>query len=105
MSTRVNRREDFTIEGAPAEEIEAAVVALVAAVEEEEPGTLVYAWYRHVDDPRRWTVFEVYEDAEAAGRHFAGRLVRTAARALSGRLDHDGGVSTKLEAIAAKGVS
>ncbi len=105
MGEQVVRREDFTIEGAPAEEIEAAVAGLVDAVEEHEPGTLVYAWYRHVDDPRRWTVWEVYPDQEAASQHFATRDVRQASKPLKGRLDHDGGVSTKVEGIAGKGVA
>ncbi len=50
-------------------EAEAAITKLVAAVEGNEPGALIYAWHRHVKDPSRILVFEVYADDDAVQAH------------------------------------
>ncbi|MFI5053230.1 MAG: putative quinol monooxygenase [Acidimicrobiia bacterium] len=86
------------------EDVEAIVAATVAAVEEEEPGTLVYAWYRHVDDPSRWTVLEVYEDEAAQLLHLRGPRVRAASRRLGELIDFANGTATRMLAVAGKGV-
>jgi quinol monooxygenase YgiN len=96
---------EFTMAEAPAEEIEAVVDAMVAAVVEEEPGTLVYAWYRHVDEPNRWTVLEVYADEVAQQAHLKGPKVRAASKPLGTLIDMEQGGGFRMEAIAGKGVA
>jgi quinol monooxygenase YgiN len=104
MSSKVVVRADFTMADAPGEDIDAIVSGLVAAAEAEEPGTLVYAWYRHVDDPSRWSVLEVYEDEHAQHRHLQGPRMRSASKRLGALIDFAGGTTTRLVAVAGKGV-
>jgi quinol monooxygenase YgiN len=87
------------------EEIEAIIAGVVEAAEEEEPGTLVYAWYRHVDDPSRWTVVEVYEDEAAQQLHLKGPKMLRATKRLADLIDFASGTGTKMTAIGGKGVS
>lgn len=96
-------RADFTMRSLSRAEADEVVAAMVAAAEEEEPGTLVYAWFRHRDDPSRWSVLEVYEDEAAQQRHLKGPLMRVASAPLATAID-EGGVATPLERVAAKGV-
>lgn len=95
---------DFHMADAPGEDVEAIVAGVVAAAEEEEPGTLVYAWYRHVDDPSRWTVLEVYEDESAQQLHLRGPRMRAATRRLGELIDFPNGTATVMRAVAAKGI-
>jgi quinol monooxygenase YgiN len=56
------------IEGKEAE-AEAAIKAVVASVEANEPGTLKYIWHRGVKDPNQVLVFEIYRDDAAREQH------------------------------------
>jgi quinol monooxygenase YgiN len=62
---------EFTINSGKEGEAEAAIRALVAAVQANEPGALAYAWHRHGKDPSRILVFEVYADDDAVAAHRA----------------------------------
>jgi quinol monooxygenase YgiN len=94
----------FSMGDAPFEEIDAEVAKLVEAVNQEEPGTLVYAWYRHRDEPTRWTVVEVYTDEDAMKLHLRGPKVKGTGPRLRGLIDFESGHATSLERIAAKGM-
>jgi quinol monooxygenase YgiN len=59
----------FTVLPDKAPEAEAAMKKLAAAVDANEPGTLVYLWHRNVKDPARIMVFEVYADDGAVQAH------------------------------------
>ncbi len=49
----------------------AAIEKLVAAVNADEPGALMYSWHRDLKDSARILVYEVYADEEAAKVHRA----------------------------------
>ena len=103
-SGRVVVRADFTMTSLSEEEADAVVAGMIEAVEAEEPGTLVYAWFRHRDDPKRWSVLEIYEDEAALKRHLRGPLMRVASAPLATAID-EGGVGTSLEWVHAKGIA
>ena len=103
-SSKVVVRADFTMGDVSADEIEAIIAGVIAAVEEEEPGTLVYAWYRHVEDPSRWTVLEVYEDEAAQLLHLKGPRMRAATKRLGELIDFANGTATRMVSVGAKGV-
>jgi quinol monooxygenase YgiN len=94
---------DFRMHDAP-DDIEAIIAGVVAAAEEEEPGTLVYAWHRHLDDPTRWTVLEMYEDEAAQQAHLRGPRMRAATSRLAELIDFANGTATPMRAVAGKGV-
>jgi quinol monooxygenase YgiN len=96
---------EFAMADAPAAEVEAVVGAMVAAVVEEEPGTLVHAWYRHAEEPNRWTVLEVYADEAAQQAHLQGPKVRAASKPLGTLIDMENGGGFRMEAIAGTGVA
>ncbi len=47
----------------------AAIEKLVAAVNADEPGALMYSWHRDVKDAARILVYEVWADEEATKAH------------------------------------
>ncbi len=102
-SSTIVVRADFQMKDAP-DDIDAIVANLVATAEEEEPGTLVYAWFRHVDDLSRWSVIEMYKDQAALDAHLRGPRMRVASSPLADLIDFASGVSTPMSAIAAKGM-
>ncbi|MCH8814447.1 MAG: antibiotic biosynthesis monooxygenase [Chloroflexi bacterium] len=61
----------FRINEGKEAEAEAAIKAMVSAVEKNEPGALLYVMNRSKEDPLEITVFEMYKDGEAAGTHSA----------------------------------
>jgi quinol monooxygenase YgiN len=95
---------DFHMNDAP-DDIEAIIAGVVAAAEEEEPGTLVYAWHRHLDDPGHWTVLEMYESETAQQAHLRGPLMRAATSKLSELIDFANGTATPMKAVAGKGIA
>jgi quinol monooxygenase YgiN len=97
-------RADFTMTTLSEEEADAVVAGMVAAAEAEEPGTVVYAWFRHRDEPTRWSVLEVYEDEAALRAHLRGPLMRVASARLATAID-EGGVGTPLAWVGAKGIA
>jgi quinol monooxygenase YgiN len=103
-STKLVYFAEFTMGEVSDEEIEAILAGVVAAAEEEEPGTLVYAWYRHVDDPSRWTVVEVYENEAAQQLHLKGPRMLKATKRLADLIDFATGTGTQMTAVAGKGV-
>lgn len=56
------------IEGKEAE-AEAAIKAVVASLDANEPGCLKYIWHRGVKDPLQVLVFEIYRDDAAREQH------------------------------------
>ncbi|MGE0794410.1 MAG: putative quinol monooxygenase [Acidimicrobiia bacterium] len=96
-------RADFTMSTLTDDEADEVVHGMIEAVEAEEPGTIVYAWFRHRDDRKRWSVLEVYEDEAAQKAHLRGPLVRRASARLATAID-EGGVPTQLEWVDAKGI-
>ncbi len=97
-------RADFTMNTLSDEEADAVVAGMIEAAEAEEPGTLVYAWFRHRDDPKRWSVLEVYESEQAQKAHLRGPLMRKASAPLATAID-EGGVATPLHWVHAKGIT
>jgi quinol monooxygenase YgiN len=77
---RVCALADFSLASVSEDEAEAFARAIVAAAEEEEPGTLVYAWFRDANDPTHWFALEIYEDEEAAKRHLRGPRMKEVRR-------------------------
>jgi quinol monooxygenase YgiN len=103
-SGRVVVRADFTMASLADDEADAIVGGMIEAAEAEEPGTLVYAWFRHREDRTRWSVLEVYADEAAQKRHLRGPLMRVASAPLATAID-EGGVATPLEWVHAKGIA
>lgn len=60
---------EFRINEGKDDEALAAIEALVAAVNDNEPGTLVYSWHRGLKDPAQVLVYEVYKDEDAMKAH------------------------------------
>lgn len=58
-------------EGKDAEAV-AAIEKVVAAVNANEPGTLMYTWHRGLKDPAQVLVYEQYKDEEAMKAHSTG---------------------------------
>jgi quinol monooxygenase YgiN len=98
--TRFCGLAQFTLATVSEEEAEAFAKAMVAAAEEEEPGTLVYAWFRDADDPTKWFALEIYEDEEAAGRHLRGPRMKEVRRTAPTPV----GGGNRLIPVAAKGL-
>ncbi len=85
-----------------ADELEAALVALIAAAD-EEPGLEVYSASKSKDDPNVFVFFEVYRDAEALEVHGKGDGMKAAMGAMGGLLA--GRPDVKLmDPVAAKGL-
>ena len=61
---------NFTIHPEKEEEAIAALEAN-AAGSRQEPGCLKWEWCRHVDEPNRFAIYELYEDKAAIQRHRA----------------------------------
>jgi quinol monooxygenase YgiN len=51
-----------------AEEV-AIIFAKLQAASRQEPGCLTYTVHRHIDDPRRFFIYEQYRDAAALEAH------------------------------------
>ena len=62
--------------------IEAASV--MAAATREEDGCLAYAFYRDIENPCRFRVFEEWRDGEALARHFEASHMATFRAVLAG---------------------
>lgn len=63
---------NFSIQDGKGDEAEAALAKLTKAVEDNEPGVLVYVAYRGTeDDANTVTVFEVYDSEETLKAHGA----------------------------------
>ena len=59
----------FSIQDGKEDEAVDALETLTKAVEENEPGVLVYVAYRDQKDPSKVTVFEVYDSPESLAAH------------------------------------
>jgi len=82
----------------------AAIEKLVAAVNADEPGALMYSWHRDVKDAARILVYEVWADEEAtkvhrASEHFAE--FNKAFTSASGIFDAGSVKTSRFERIAA----
>lgn len=66
--------------------IDAAIEAasVMAAATREEDGCLAYAFYRDIENPRRFRVFEEWRDAGALARHFEAPHMATFRAVLAG---------------------
>jgi quinol monooxygenase YgiN len=54
----------------PGRENEVAIIfAKLQAASRQEPGCLTYTVHRHIDDPRRFFIYEQYRDAAALEAH------------------------------------
>jgi quinol monooxygenase YgiN len=54
----------------PGRENEVAIIfEKLQAASREEPGCATYVVHRHIDDPRRFFIYEVYRDAAALEAH------------------------------------
>lgn len=60
---------EFRIFEGKESEAEAAIKAVVAGLEANEPGCLKYIWHRGVKDPLQVFVFEIYESDAARDQH------------------------------------
>jgi len=47
----------------------AAIFEQLQTASRQEPGCLMYVVHRHVDDPRRFFIYEQYRDAAALSAH------------------------------------
>ncbi len=68
-SARVTQTASFGIGEGKEEEAAAAIAELVAAVEANEPGVLVYSAYRTGGTPGRVFFFEIYENEDVLKAH------------------------------------
>jgi autoinducer 2-degrading protein len=63
---------EFRINEGKDEEAVAAIEKVVAAVNANEPGTLMYTWHRGLKDPAQVLVYEQYADEAAMKAHSSG---------------------------------
>jgi len=68
-----------TVEEGKADEYIAAFARLIGQAE-KEPGTLLYAVHRSVDDPHMFWTTEVYADGDAFAAHSASEVHAAAAQ-------------------------
>jgi quinol monooxygenase YgiN len=93
---------EFRINDGKVAEALAAIEKLVAGVDRDEPGALMYSWHRDVKDPAQVLVFEVYADEEAATVHRASPHLAEFQKAFAGGLFDPGSVKiSRFERIAA----
>jgi len=85
-----------------ADELKAVIAELVAAVEETEPDTLVYAAARDNDDGNVFWFYEYYGSADAAVAHAGGSALAEARNTMRGLLA--GREVHQLTPVAAKGL-
>jgi len=62
-------KAEFTIIAGKEDEALAAIQKLVAAVDEKEPGNVLYRWHRNLKEPTKIMVFELWADKEAVEAH------------------------------------
>lgn len=86
-----------------AEELEAAMRAVIEAAEEED-GLEVYSAHRLADQPGVYYFFEIYRDQEAMDIHGKGERMRAAMGAFGGLLAGRPEI-TLMSPVAAKGLS
>ena len=88
-------------EGKEAEAL-AAIEKLVAGVNREEPGALMYSWHRDLEDSAQVLVYEVYADEEATKVHRASEHLALFKKAFaSGIFEPDSVKISRFERIAA----
>ena len=86
-----------------ADELKAVIAGLVAAVEAEEPGTLIYAAAQDDDDPAVFWFYEYYGSEDAAATHSGGSALAEAGANMRGLLAGRPEVH-RLTPVAAKGL-
>ena len=62
-------KAEFNIIAGKEEEAVAAIEKLIAAVDANEPGNVLYRWHRGIQDPNHVLVFELWRDKEALEVH------------------------------------
>jgi len=62
-------KAEFDILPDKADEAIAAIEKLIAAVDREEPGNVLYRWHRGIKEPNHILVFELWRDSEAVQEH------------------------------------
>lgn len=85
------------------EELAAVIADLVAQVQNDEPGTLVYAAGQDTDDASVFWFYEFYGSSDAATGHSTGQALAKAAEQMRGLLAGRPEVH-RLTPIAAKGL-
>jgi len=79
-----------TVEEGKADEYIAAFARLIGQAE-KEPGTLLYAVHRSVDDPHMFWTTEVYADGDAFAAHSASEVHAAAAQVFAELIAASGG--------------
>ncbi|HEY5638977.1 MAG TPA: antibiotic biosynthesis monooxygenase [Dehalococcoidia bacterium] len=88
-------------EGKEAEAL-AAIEAVAAGVNKNEPGALMYSWHREIKDPAHILVYEIYADEEATKAHRASEHLAEFQKAFaSGVFDPSSVKISRFERIAA----
>lgn len=68
------------------EDLRAAIAELVTRVQNDEPGTLVYAAAQDAADPHAFWFYEFYDSADAAAAHSSGDALAKAGEQMRGLL-------------------
>jgi len=80
----------------------AAIEKLVAGVNADEPGALIYSWHRDIKDAAQVLVYEVYADEEATKVHRASTHLAEFQKAFASGLFDPGSVKiSRFERFAA----
>ena len=74
------------------DELIAVMKELVAAVRDNEPGTLDYTFHRKKNDPSLFMVYEMYKDGEAMQAHMTSAHFQEAAKKFGDLLEGGLGV-------------
>ena len=93
----------LTCDPEKADDLEAALAALVSAAD-EEPGLEVYTVSKNQDDPGTYVFYELYTDAAAFEVHGKGEAMKAAMGAVGALLSARPEV-TRMDPVAGKGVS
>ena len=96
----IHQTATYRVDAAAVEQVKAAIVAFVAYVRANEPGTILYAAWQQADDPTRFIHLFIFEDQAAQQRHSESSAVAAFESVYSPHLVEGPVVFTDYEAVA-----
>ena len=94
---------EYTVRSSGVAKVKKAIEEFVRYVQENEPGTRVYAAWHKQDDPTRFVHFFIFEDKRAHEAHAGSEAVKRFEAAYRPELVGGGVVFTDYEMVASKG--
>lgn len=91
---------EYQVRPSAVAKIKEAIQQFVHAVENNEPGTLLYSAWQQRDQPAHFTHFFVFEDAAAREKHYTSRARKAFEAVCAPELTGEGVVSTDYDQVA-----